>query len=490
MKIRDNKNTEKSVLWVIGDSTLSSFEDKCFYPRYGYGTMLGEYLDQQIEVRNIALSGRSSKSFTTEPEYQELISGMKKGDYLVIGFGHNDEKTEEARYTNANGDYREEGTFAYSLYENYIKKAEEVGCQTILCTPIVRRTPTGQWTQQELHITGDAGEYAGGDYPQAVRDLGKALGLPVVDMTEKTRKLYEEMKPENTAYLHAWLSNKSVSVDNTHTNVWGARVNAYLVMKEIKKQMVAGISEHIIGTEEESMVMDRDRWLTANPDYKPTVFDANLKKSDLWEDVDGFHGTVFGDIGGVVSKEFYTLEKDVDGNLHMAARQNKGKIASNSDGIAMYYRKVPANATFTLKAKVKINDYFYNDQVSFGLMVRDDCYLDQPSGDLLGDYVAAAPLLLTHEAEAWNCFARKSGVLTQGGTCSRAYRPGDEIDLEITGTSDGYACKLGDEPAITGGFDFKLTSIDSENVYAGMFVSRNADVTFSKISLTINGKEA
>ena len=87
----------KKVLWVIGDSTLSSFNDKYYYPRYGYGTKLAAYLDDAVEVKNIALSGRSSKSYTTEPQYKELTGGMQKGDFLLIGFGHNDEKTEEAR---------------------------------------------------------------------------------------------------------------------------------------------------------------------------------------------------------------------------------------------------------------------------------------------------------------------------------------------------------------------------------------------------------
>ena len=80
-----------STLWVIGDSTVSSFEDKYYYPRYGYGTMLDKYLDDSIKVVNIALSGRSTKSYTTEPQYNELLSGMKQGDFLIIGFGHNDE---------------------------------------------------------------------------------------------------------------------------------------------------------------------------------------------------------------------------------------------------------------------------------------------------------------------------------------------------------------------------------------------------------------
>ena len=64
---------------------------------------------------------------------------------------------------------------------------------------------------------------------------------------------------------------------------------------------------------------------------------------------------------------------------------------------------------------------------------------------------------------------------------SREYKEGEVVDLRISSTSDGYALKFGDEPEVTGGFDFKLTAIDPEHVYVGMFVSRNADVTFINV---------
>lgn len=474
---------EKHNLWVIGDSTLSSFADQYYYPRYGYGTMLEQYLDQMVDVKNIALSGRSSKSYTKEPEYKVLLDGMKKGDFLIIGFGHNDEKTEEDRYTDPNGDVNTAGSFANSLYQNYIKYANEAGCQTILCTPIVRRTKTGSWTKQELHQTDAAGDFAGGDYAQAVKNTGKELGIPVVDMTQITKALYDEMGPDETVHLHAWPSDKEISVDNTHTNIWGARVNAYLVLSQIQKLNIAGLSEHIVISSDQ--IPSKDQYLVSNPEYKPTVYTRDLRPSKLWEEIDGFHGTVFGDIGNVPDQKKFTLEKDQNGDFHMAVRQNTGKISAVSDGIAMYYQMIPVTENFVLTANVRINDYFSNDQVSFGLMVRDDCYIDQVTSDILGDYVAAAPLLLTHGKDAWNCFARKSGVLTKGGLCTRAYQPGDVVALRIESTTDGYACTFGEEQTITGGFDFKLTSIDPEYVYAGMFVSRNADVTFSDVKLEI-----
>ncbi|WP_284645749.1 pectinesterase family protein [Paenibacillus silviterrae] len=481
------KDTPASTIWIVGDSTVSSFADNYYYPRYGWGTQIGNYLDGSFTIQNLALSGRSSKSYTVDPEYRTLLSGMKNGDYLLIGFGHNDEKTEAERYTNPNGTYLDQGSFANSLYENYIKPAQAAGTQVILTTPIVRRTDTGVWSHSNLHITATTGDFAGGDYPQAIRDLGTALNIPVVDMTALTKNLYDQLGSSETLYLHAWTSSKPSSVDNTHTNIWGGKYNAYLVTKAIKELGVSGLAEHVI----HAAAPTKADTLVSNPNYQEPPYSGELPQSTLWSDHGIWKGTVFGDVGGNPSTANHTLETDSNGNMHIAVANNKGKIASGTDGFAMYYYKVPANSTFALTAKAKINRFDLNDQVSFGLMARDEMYIDSYINSTMGDYVAAAPLKLTKAATGgyWNGFARKSGVLTQGGTAANPISAGDTVDLSITSNSDGYAVKFGNEAAITGGFDFKLTSIDSDYVYVGMFVARNADITFSDIKLVVDGVE-
>ena len=67
--------------------------------------------------------------------------------------------------------------------------------------------------------------------------------------------------------------------------------------------------------------------------------------------------------------------------------------------------------------------------------------------------------------------------------------PGETVTLTLSGTSDGYATKIGNEETVSGGFDFKLTNFDADYVYIGMFAARNADVTFSNIKLIVDGKE-
>ena len=124
----DDSALSECTLWVVGDSTVCDYtkEDGTltdatyFYPRYGYGTQFYNYFSTKITVKNLALSGRSSKSFLEEANYSTLKNGIKAGDFLVIGFGHNDEKSDDAeRFASAKDSTDTEGSFKYNLYNYY-----------------------------------------------------------------------------------------------------------------------------------------------------------------------------------------------------------------------------------------------------------------------------------------------------------------------------------------------------------------------------------
>ena len=112
------------------------------------------------------------------------------------------------------------------------------------------------------------------------------------------------------------------SVDNTHTNIWGGRVNAYLCLNEIKKLAVPGLSEHVLDVEFPS-----EDYLESNPEYIPVVFDANLKDSVYWKPYEQWKGTVFGDIPPGGDFSHFTLEP-VENGVHIAVRDNAGKISA------------------------------------------------------------------------------------------------------------------------------------------------------------------
>ncbi len=465
-------------LWVVGDSTVSAFKDAYYYPRYGYGTQIGNYLNDTYTVQNLAVSGTSSKSFTVHANYSTLSGGIKAGDTLVVGFGHNDEKSEDAdRYTSPLGDRTTEGSFAKSLYDNYIKMAQDAGAEVILCTPIVRRNATGSWSESQLHVVN------GGDYAQAIRDLGIDVGVPVVDLTTLTKDLYDTLGAEETVNLHAWTKNDAASVDNTHLNIYGAKKVAWLFANAVSATSATLASAIDLTAGEPTKAVD----LVANPDYVELDYDNNLAQSELWADyVIGdvaFKGTAFGYLGGNPSTSNYVYETDANGNMHMVAMNNKGKIAGSADGINMYYYKVPVGSSFSLSAKATVNSFTADSQVAFGLMARDDMYIDLNDTTIASDYVAAGTL-----GTGCNCFYRKSGSLGgKAALTTETLTAGSSYNLSIVSNSDGYTCTFGNEPAQSAGYDFPLTSVDSEYVYVGMFVARAADVTFSNIKLIVDG---
>lgn len=483
-------------LWVAGDSTAAEFNDNYYYPRYGWGTQLYRYF-HDINIRNLAVSGTSSKSYTDTDAYRILMDSIQDGDYLLIGFGHNDEKAESSRYTNPNGSVGTEGSTQYYLYENFIKPVKEKNATPILVTPIVRRDAGNNYTGASGHITTAQttieGTFEGGNYAKAIKAVGTGKLTPVLDLTGRTKELYQQKGASGVRLHHASSAPSENSVDNTHTSLLGAAYNAYLIADELKKTNCF-LKHYVIDQPQppESSIMK------PNPAYHFRAFRAPTSDSSIWSNAGDWKATVFGDVDQYeyLNDIYFHFDPYEDGSMRIAAgRQggtgseivgaSVGKIAAKTDGIAMYYQQLPSNRNFTFSADVTISSMDANNQASFGLMVRDDIYLDHVTNETLGDYVAAGPLMMA-SADSWNCFARKSGELIRGGIATRKYSAGNTIHLEIRKNSDGYSCIYGSNDPVSAGFDFPLTQIDPEHVYVGMFAARSVDVTFSNINLTFD----
>lgn len=485
-----------TTLWVVGDSTVCSFTDKYYMPRYGWGTQLGNYLNYHVTVENLAVSGTSSKSFLQNANYQTLLDGMQAGDYLIIGFGHNDEKTGDATFTDGNGDYQTAGSFANNLYENYVKKAQEKGVEVVLVTPIARRSALNDYSGENGHVT------ATGDYAKAIRDMGSALNIPVCDLTAQTIALNMQVDTDSdtendTKYMHAWTSKKETSVDNTHTNLFGAAVNAYLIAGDLKDS-TSGLKAYLkknLADPMNSVAAWKEK--SINADYVEPVYTQPATTSEKWPSYKDSNGNVWyaSLFGASVSDSKTTMGADANSNMNISVTNNGGKIAASQDGIAMYYVRIPVGSSFSLKADVTVNSYNTagkpSAQSAFGLMVRDDMYVDVVNGDLMGDYVVAGTSFQKANLLGYNTYARKNGTLTySGGPLAAAPAAGETVSLEIASTTDGYSAKYGDNAAVIEGYDFALNSIDGDYVYVGMFVSRCVDISVSNIVLTINGTQA
>ena len=226
-------------VFIAGDSTACEYgkDEKYALPRAGWGMYFGKYV-KGVNVTDYALSGRSSKSFTTEDNYYKLMRDVGKGDYVIIQFGHNDAKNssdedKELRYTDPKGDKDTEGSFKNSLYKNYILPVQEKGATPILLTPISRRNFEDTGKVKDSH----------GLYDDAVRELAQELGITYVDMTKVTEDIYNKVGEKGAMYYHAIYNDRTKGkdgIDNTHLNHWGGERIAYLTASELAK---AGVFE-------------------------------------------------------------------------------------------------------------------------------------------------------------------------------------------------------------------------------------------------------
>lgn len=513
----------KPTLWIVGDSTVCAFHDSYYMPRVGYGAMMRDMLDDRILVQNLAVSGTSSKSFLNHNNYQTLLSNMKDGDYLLIGFGHNDEKTGAVTFTSATGDYHTSGSFAESLYKNYIRPAKNVGCVCMLATPIVLRDETGRYEGNTIHNT------AFGDYAQAIRTLGAELGITVIDLTSLTRQIslvvdgfleptavpsemYDlipalqasvEEPDARTLYLHSWTGSREICCDDTHTNLFGAALNAWLVSREVIRQC-APLSQYI-RSDRICPLLEAKHWreISINSDYHERVYKAPDKADLSWpiyRDENGcsWYGTVFGDIneGTCLSHQHFSLGKNPDGSMRIQAGliENNGKIMAKCDGIAFYFTRIPAHIPFELTGTILLDSYNTAGSPAqfsgFGAMVRDDVYFNLETGELLGDYVAAGVTIQPSFDTGTNTFARKSGRLDfEGGSLESVPNAGSVIPVRLWSTPQGYAAQVGDHEPVLTGYDFALTTIDHTNTYAGFFAVRTVSIRVKNISLSLNGRK-
>ncbi len=119
-------------VYVAGDSTASTYV-AAHKPRTGWGQALPVFLTPNATVVDVAKSGASSKSFIDLGRLDHILGLISSGDYLLISFGHNDEKANDpTRYTIPATTYK-------SYLSQYIDKARAKGAIPILVTPVERR---------------------------------------------------------------------------------------------------------------------------------------------------------------------------------------------------------------------------------------------------------------------------------------------------------------------------------------------------------------
>ena len=227
---------DRITVYMIGDSTMSIKEKKA-YPETGWGMPFANFFDETVTVDNRAKNGRSTKTFITEGLWQPVENGMKKGDYLLIQFGHNDEvKTKKS--------YATEEEFTANL-TRFVNAAKSKGAQPILITPVARRKFDASGNVEDTHAV----------YAQLVRDVAAKTNVPLIDLDKTSMALLQKLGPEQSIFLYNHLAPgehpnyPEGKADDTHFNELGARKMAELVLADLRT-IEPALAERIVKTKQ------------------------------------------------------------------------------------------------------------------------------------------------------------------------------------------------------------------------------------------------
>ena len=211
-------------IFLAGDSTMAD-KPKLEFPERGWGQLFRELVRPPAKIENHARNGRSTKSFIDEGLWDKLIARVRTGDWVIIQFGHNDEKTSNPKvYTAPREAYR----------DNLLRFIQEVrarGAHPVLATSVARRSWDASGTLVPSH----------GEYPEMVRELAAQQKVPMLELEKLTSDLEHEYGVEDSKRLHLWfpagaLPEKPEGLqDDMHYSELGARRVAALAAREIHR---------------------------------------------------------------------------------------------------------------------------------------------------------------------------------------------------------------------------------------------------------------
>ncbi len=236
-------STSKNItLWMIGDSTMADYanygEDYMSqrYPMTGWGQALPGFLvpdsvknipvlnGHHVTVINKARGGRSTRSFFEEGRWREVFDQLKKGDFVIIQFGHNDaSESKQERYVSLPG-YKE-------FLRLYVYQTRQKGATPILISSVCRNYPWNEGVLGNSH----------GDYPSAMKKVAEELNVYFIDLTTSSAEYFTKMGREYITGHYfmnlppaAYEAYPDGLTDNTHFQPEGAKAVAGLVIKGLQ----------------------------------------------------------------------------------------------------------------------------------------------------------------------------------------------------------------------------------------------------------------
>lgn len=218
-------DTTSFTIHVIGDSTVTNYKDSA-YPQTGWGQILGNFFDEsRVKINNVAIGGRSSKTFIQEGRLAGLKDAVKPGDFMFIQWGHND------RYFGTNDRQVPADSFPYYV-QQYVDSAKKWGATPVLVSPMNMNTGTRN-VFTEYNARG------------MMETIAKNSKIPFVDLNIKSYNYYTK---NNATYVSRFLFktlqageypaySDGVNDGTTHFQEMGSMNHAQFIAEDLEDEL-------------------------------------------------------------------------------------------------------------------------------------------------------------------------------------------------------------------------------------------------------------
>jgi len=237
---------QKPTVFIIGDSTVKNGQGNGAGGLWGWGDPISQYFDTtKISIENHALGGTSSRTFQTKGLWKSVLDQVKKGDFVLMQFGHNDGSA-------INDDSRARGTIkgvgeeteeidniltkeneivhSYGWYlRKLVRETKDKGATPVIITPI----PRNDWEKGKIKRTPSS-------YPEWAIEVAKQEKILAIDLNKSMSDrldIFGENRVTGTYYY---------SRDHTHTSADGAKMSASLLIEGIKSNADCKLNRYLL----------------------------------------------------------------------------------------------------------------------------------------------------------------------------------------------------------------------------------------------------
>jgi lysophospholipase L1-like esterase len=251
------EKTDVPTIYLCGNSTVVDQNNE---PWASWGQMITRWFGPEVAISNHAESGLTARTFIGAGRLDKILTTLKKGDYVFVEFGHNDEKEKRP------GD----GAWYHYQYQLkiFVDQVRAKGAEIVFCTPTQRR----RFSDDKKFIVNTHG-----DFPAAMKMVAEKENVPLIDLNNMTKTFFEALGFEDSkrALVHypEEMYGRKLE-DNTHFNPFGAYEVAKCVVMGMK-QLKLPIVEYLRSDWQDFDPASPDDWKTFK--WAPSRIVENVK---------------------------------------------------------------------------------------------------------------------------------------------------------------------------------------------------------------------